>query len=420
MMGTWNEMIATNIVENTSSQYGRHQVLQHDDENRLCPRLFSRQVGIENTSSQSQGSVWLNSNYESGTNNLVTPTSGTYGYMTLIHETGHALGLDHGGNYNGGSPAYGKGSTGWLYTQDTHQYTIMSYFSAGNTGANWGGKYAQTPMVYDILAIQQMYGADYTTRAGNTVYGFNSTAGRDLYDFTKNTSPIMTIWDGNGIDTIDVSGWSTSSTIFLAAGSYSSVNGMTYNLAIAYDCDIENVTTGAGNDTITGNDLSNIISGGAGNDVVHGAAGSDMIDGGTGDDTLNGNDGLDIIYGGDGTDVIDGGAGDDALYGNAGNDTLNGGAGNDVLDGGAGVDILKGGDGNDTIVYDVNDNMAQLDGGAGYDTLVQYGSLHGLRPRLEEPRGPEGHLHRHRIPDLEREGGLLQSGRPEVPAGHRL
>jgi Ca2+-binding RTX toxin-like protein len=267
------------------------------------------------------GSVWLNPAYNSGINNLVTPTSGVYGYMAILHEIGHSLGLDHAGNYNGGSPAYGNTSTGWLYAEDSYQYTIMSYFNASNTGANWGGKYAQTPMVYDIMAIQQMYGADYTTRAGDTIYGFNSNAGNSLYNFSQNTSPILTIWDGNGIDTIDLSGWSSASILNLTAGSYSSVNGMTKNLAIAYDVDIENATGGSGNDTITGNDLANI------------------------------------------------------LLGNGGNDTINGAGGNDTINGGTGVDILIGGTGNDTIYFDSLDNLTLLDGGAGFDTLIQLGVL---------------------------------------------
>ena len=206
----------------------------------------------------------------------------------------------------------------------------MSYFNASATGANWGGKYAQTPMVYDVMAIQQMYGADYTTRAGNTVYGFNANAGNSAYDFSQNTSPILTIWDGAGIDTIDLSGWSSASTLNLTAGSYSNVGsyvsngvtiGMTKNLAIAYDVDIENATGGSGNDIITGNDLANI------------------------------------------------------LLGNGGNDTINGAGGNDTINGGAGVDILIGGAGDDTIYFDVLDNLTLLNGGAGFDTLIQLGVL---------------------------------------------
>ena len=74
-----------------------------------------------------RGLLWLNPTYNStwGTNDLVTPKIGQWGALTYIHELGHALGLDHPGNYNGGNPTYGSNA---LYTMDTIQYTVMSYF----------------------------------------------------------------------------------------------------------------------------------------------------------------------------------------------------------------------------------------------------------------------------------------------------
>lgn len=108
------------------------------------------------------GSIWFNSGYgaNSGTNNLVTPTVGAWGFQTYVHETGHALGLDHPGEYNGGSPTYANDA---LYAQDSQMYTVMSYFTANNTGADWvasNGRayYTQTPMMHDVMAIQAMYG----------------------------------------------------------------------------------------------------------------------------------------------------------------------------------------------------------------------------------------------------------------------
>ena len=49
------------------------------------------------------GSIWFNPIYgaSSGTNNIVSPTIGQHGFISVIHEIGHALGLNHAGNYNG-------------------------------------------------------------------------------------------------------------------------------------------------------------------------------------------------------------------------------------------------------------------------------------------------------------------------------
>jgi Ca2+-binding RTX toxin-like protein len=97
---------------------------------------------------------------------------------------------------------------------------------------------------------------------------------------------------------------------------------------------VENVTGGAGSDTIIGDDQKNILSGNGGDDYINGDAGDDTIYGGTGNDVLLGDAGDDTIYGDAGNDVISGGTGDDTLYGGAGDDTLSGGTGLDLIDGG--------------------------------------------------------------------------------------
>ncbi|PWB64627.1 MAG: hypothetical protein C3F17_06425 [Bradyrhizobiaceae bacterium] len=263
------------------------------------------------------GSVWFNSNYgaNSGTNNLVTPTVGNWGFTTYVHEIGHALGLDHPGDYNGGSPTYANDA---LYAQDSQMYTLMSYFDADETGADWYASdgrwyYAQTPMLHDVMAIQAIYGAETTTRTGNTTYGFNSNADVWLYDFTQNRHPVLTIYDAGGVDTLDLSGWSYSCTINLAPGSYSHCDMMTYNVAIAAGTFIENGIGGGGADVLNGNDLANVLTGLAGNDTLSGGAGNDTLYGGDGNDTL---------YGGDGNDTLEGGLGSDVLFGQAGDDVF--------------------------------------------------------------------------------------------------
>ena len=225
-----------------------------------------------------------------------------------MHEQGHALGLDHMGNYNG------NGAWTPSSFQDSTVYSIMSYFgpswgSSASAGAgmvawaDWVGAdgrlYSpQTPMLNDIMAIQAVYGVETSTRTGDTIYGFNCNitgTAAQLYNFAANKNPIMALFDAGGNDTLDFSGWSTASTISLVAGSFSSCNSMTNNISIAYTCNIENAIGGAGADQIVGNDLSNRLDGGAGNDTLNGGVGDDILIGGAGNDTLNGGDGSDQV-----------------------------------------------------------------------------------------------------------------------------
>lgn len=375
----WDDLIAPTLQETANGNQA--DIKFSNTTNSGFAHAYSPgQVNAEGSLTQRiQGSFWSNPDYDSSwqSNDLLTPKIGDVGFETYIHELGHALGLGHAGDYNGGSPTYGNTNDGWMFVEDTNQYTVMSYFHAENTGANWGedttwqgyiwNNYAQTPMVYDILAIQMLYGADYTTRSGDTVYGFNSNAGGLFYDFTVNAAPILTIWDGDGTDTIDLSGWSSNSILSLVAGAYSSVNGMTQNLAIAYDVDMENAVTGAGNDSVTGNDLANFIAGNSGNDQLFGHGGNDGLYGGSGSDELRGGTGLDWLYGGTGIDWLYGDDDTDALFGEDDGDIIYGGAGGDSLDGGFGNDELHGDDGVDWLYGSFGDDY--LYGGADGDAL---------------------------------------------------
>jgi peptidase M10/serralysin-like protein/VCBS repeat protein/matrixin len=225
--------------------------------------------------------IWLNSNWTShnADNDMFF---GGYGFQTYMHEIGHSLGLSHPGTYNAGSGGSITYANSAEYTLDNRQYTIMSYFGGYAPGAGWqqdgtfsSWLYSSTPMLDDVAAIQAIYGADMTTRAGNTTYGFHSNAGRDVFDFTIDKTPIVTLWDAGGTDTIDLSGYSANQRIDLHAGTYSDVGGMLNNVAIAYNVTIENAIGGSGNDTFYGNDADNRLTGGAGNDVMDGGGGTD-------------------------------------------------------------------------------------------------------------------------------------------------
>ena len=260
-----------------------------------------------NTSSLTSANTWLDSTWTSH-NTDASVQHGEYGYLTYLHEIGHALGLNHPGNYDG-SAVYASDA---IYQQDTLRYSVMSYFdgNADGSATNWTGAngidyFPETPMVDDVATVQRMYGADMSTRAGNTTYGFHSTAGRAAFDFSHTADAIVTIWDGSGTDTIDLSGYSNGQRLNLNAGSYSNVGELTNNLGIAFGAIIENGIGGAGNDQLIGNGVANTLSGGNGNDALYGGGGNDALYGGAGADNL---------YGGAGKDAIDGGAGIDTVY----------------------------------------------------------------------------------------------------------
>jgi serralysin len=162
---------------------------------------------------------------------------------TQIHELGHSLGLSHPGDYNFGDDNDGDGVADPItyvgdafYYQDNRQYTIMSYFDSYDVGSNnidWNlmrFMYASTPMVHDIWVIQQKYGAEMNTRTGDSTYGFNSTS--DVtntamkFTGTLERMTIFSIWDADGNDTLDLSGYYTPSVIDLREGAYSSAGGL--------------------------------------------------------------------------------------------------------------------------------------------------------------------------------------------------
>lgn len=237
------------------------------------------------------GDAWFNNSK----NYYDNPIAGNYGFLTMMHETGHALGLRH--------PHEVRGSFAALPAEvDSLEFTVMSYRSyvgASTTSGytNGSGSYPQSLMMLDIAALQKMYGADYTTNAGDTVYSWSATTGQMMINgvsqgATAGNKVFLTVWDGGGNDTYDFSnysggvkvdlgpgGWSTISTTQLASlGSGQVARGNIAN-SLLHEGNtaslIENAIGGAGNDTLIGNQADNVLAGGAGADLLDGGAGND-------------------------------------------------------------------------------------------------------------------------------------------------
>jgi len=289
------------------------------------------------------------------------------------------IGLGHAGAYNDGTT---KGSP-QLTSYDNSAYSLMSYNEAPDYSSafSWGysGGYARapvTPMMLDILAADRIYGAPVGgPLSGGQTFGFNTNIAGDIakfFDFTINTRPIITLFDTGLNNRLDLSGFTSGSTIDLHEGSFSSVAGLTGNIGIAFGTRIDTLISDGASDRITGNDDGDVLMGGGGTDTISGGAGNDHIYGNLLSSTQGAADGADLIDTGGGSDYVNGNAGNDTITASTGSNRLYGGQGDDTIHvTGNGINHLNGNLGDDTLIIDAGTNDAH--GGQGNDTIQASG-----------------------------------------------
>ncbi|MDF3065112.1 MAG: Alkaline phosphatase [Polyangiaceae bacterium] len=319
-------------------------------------------------------------------------------------------------------------------------------YTAGKSGADSyfeisGDAVADIRVVAaDTMAVSLSGGADIFSGRGGAIAGTHLITGTTVSALTALSANIVvnggdgddTLTGGDGVDTLSggegndlfktsVGATADGNDSYVGGGGIDKMDysGRTANLTVTMDgvagsgqatesdtvaADIESLIGGTGNDTLSGNALSNDIKGGAGDDIIWGGvAGAcsatvdvDTLDGEAGNDTFKMTataDCMDSLTGGPGTDTadyqlrtatltitLDNGALDgetnekdnvksdiEVVIGGTNGDTITGSSANDELHGGPGVDTLNGGGGDDTLIGNSGNDI--LNGEAGNDTF---------------------------------------------------
>ncbi len=356
------------------------------------PGYQNSQIG---TSYVGAGDVWVTA-ASGGATESGAPTRPDIALQTMRHELGHVLGLSHPRENSKYDPGH-----------DNQHYTIMStnlFLSTGNSVSEY--------QLYDIAALQSLYGRNLQSNSEDSVY--------DITKFTGSVSPTdaennryFALWDAGGKDTIDVSASSNENDrvfIDLRPGHFSSIGvntGLTtsgctvinagiQNLAISFGAIIEDIIGSKFDDILVGNELSNTIAGGAGDDVIYASGSAVRLassfefnigqilkdDGDYGYYNTSGynakvlnDDEFDNIFGGDGNDLIFGSNAGDRIDGGDGYDEIYSGSGDDFIDSGIDVraygiidnDRIYSGSGDDTIIVR---SICLVEAGTGDDVVV--------------------------------------------------
>ncbi len=214
---------------------------------------------------------------------------GTSFNFTVIHEVGHALGFKHPFE---GIPA--------LSIFNNFDYNTVMAYEHFNGNSQLSGPYPEQPsslMLYDIQELQRLYGTRTDFNTENNQYRFD-----DAHQ--------IAIYDSAGIDTLNLTRHQIDTKVDLREGQRSTLEkrgtdvlgdptftAWENSVLIPYGVVIENARTGSGNDTVGGNETSNLLITNGGMDILTGRGGNDVLRGGDNADTYvwNLGDGRDTI-----------------------------------------------------------------------------------------------------------------------------
>jgi Ca2+-binding RTX toxin-like protein len=259
----------------------------------------------------------------------------------VIHEILHALGLSHPEDSESDPITNPSG-------EDPDFDNLLTAQSYNETSLN---ALASSAMIFDIAALQFLYGANTSTNEGTTTYTLNTNGVIGISDSTDSASSLtgnlVTVWDSGGTDTFQLNGSITDGArIDLRAGVATESDAF-YTAGEVFSTQLDYLNAG---DVVVINAFPS--GGGNGQGLIEkaiGAGGDDLIFGNDLGNTLSGLAGIDDLYGNEGNDILLGYASSGSLQG----DTLHGGN--------TSLDIDPAEDGYDTADY----GSVTLSGGRG-------------------------------------------------------
>jgi serralysin len=261
----------------------------------------------------------------------------------VLHEIGHALGLKHGQD----NEQYGTVPANLL----SNEYSLMNYPAyvgdASTNGSTIGpGSAPQSFMMYDIAALQYMYGANFGNAGTSLTYTWSPTTGEELINGVAQGVPFnnhifQTVWTGGATATYDLSNFGDNGSLDMRPGGVMSFSSVQIADLGYYSAD------GPGTHMASGNVYNALLYNGDTRSEISG------LDTGNGNDVVTGNDVFDTIRLGSGTDTVNAGSGGGLYYAGSGTDVFNGGAGDDYfnLAAAASSDMLDGGGGHNTAIF---------------------------------------------------------------------
>jgi len=292
-----------NLAFSKVVNYSGYNPIQVGDKSDINLSLITRSTlnfsGLDSLSTNSFG-------YAGGEIDIVLNTAGfgssdttlavtSWGGHAFMHEMGHSLGLSHPHSTYVNNKAVltdafsatvnmGFSKLGFLIRNaadmNKEYFTIMSYDDSSGSAT-----FAQTPMILDVLALQEAYGVGSgSTGAENDTITTGASGGVNSY---------RTYFDAGGIDTVNLSNYTNGAYFHMGTSIVGAQRLVGVSMSTAdrqlmltgtspqslrwFYGDYENAVGGVGNDVITGNTLSNAITGAGGNDTIDGGDGIDKV-----------------------------------------------------------------------------------------------------------------------------------------------